>query len=83
MRNVLNLMIQHRIGCVLIVEQGRPVGIFSERDALVRLNTRAAELADRPIAVMREYVTLQATEAAQLTLPPPPTSNAGVNSGRY
>jgi CBS domain-containing protein len=53
-RDVLTLMIQHRIGCVLIVEQGQPVGIFSERDALVRLNTRAHELADRAIA---EFMT--------------------------
>ncbi len=53
-RDVLDLMIKHRIGCVLIVEQGQPVGIFSERDALVRLNTRASELADRSIA---EFMT--------------------------
>lgn len=48
--DVLHLLVQHQIGCVFVVEDERPVGVFSERDALLRLNTRAEEFDARPIA---------------------------------
>ncbi len=51
---VLHEMATNRIGCVMIVDGGQPVGIFSERDALLKLNTEAASLGDRPIA---EFMT--------------------------
>lgn len=47
---VLNLLVEESIGCVLVVDNGKLVGIFSERDALMRLNTEAAQFADRPIS---------------------------------
>jgi CBS domain-containing protein len=51
---VLDLLIRESIGCVL-VQQGRElVGIFTERDALLKLNTQADELRDRPIS---EFMT--------------------------
>lgn len=47
---VLKLMVETSIGCVTIVDQqGRLAGIFSERDALMRLNTEAAHRYDHPI----------------------------------
>jgi len=46
---VLELLVEKRVGCAIIVEGGAVVGIFSERDALFRLNTDAAALADRPV----------------------------------
>lgn len=48
--NVLATMVDSRIGCVLVVENGKMVGIFTERDALMRLNTDAAKLSDKPIS---------------------------------
>jgi len=51
---VLHQMATNRIGCVLVVDGGKPVGIFSERDALLKLNTEAAALSDRPIS---EFMT--------------------------
>ena len=51
---VLHEMAANRIGCVMIVDDGKPVGIFSERDALMKLNTEAATLSDRPIS---EFMT--------------------------
>jgi len=33
-----------------VVEQGKLVGIFTERDVLMKLNDRAAELGDRPVS---------------------------------
>lgn len=51
---VLDLLIAKGIGCVLVVEDETLVGIFSERDVLLRLNINATELRDRPI---REFMT--------------------------
>jgi CBS domain-containing protein len=52
--DVLRLMVKHRIGCVMVADRNRPLGIFSERDALRKINTNAAELAARPV---REFMT--------------------------
>jgi len=46
----LKLMIDRRIGCIVVVDGERLLGIFSERDALLRLNVDAAKMADRPIS---------------------------------
>lgn len=51
---VLDLMIAERIGCVLVVDEGQLVGIFSERDALLRLNVQAESLRQRPV---KEFMT--------------------------
>lgn len=48
--DVLRLMVDRRIGCVLVVQDDRLLGIFSERDALLKLNIDAARLGDRPVA---------------------------------
>lgn len=63
--DVLRLLVDRSVGCVVVVERGstgdagqeRVVGIFSERDALIRLNTEAAQLGDRPIS---EFMTAPA-----------------------
>jgi CBS domain-containing protein len=47
---VLKTMVDERIGCVMIVDRGKLAGIFSERDALMKLNTDAARFLDRPIS---------------------------------
>ncbi|HEX4129485.1 MAG TPA: CBS domain-containing protein [Pirellulales bacterium] len=56
---VLDLLVGQSIGCVLVVDSQRSqadriVGIFSERDALLRLNTEWQSLGDRPVA---EFMT--------------------------
>jgi CBS domain-containing protein len=48
--DVLNRMVEHQVGCVLVTRGEQIVGIFSERDALDRLNVDFASLADRPIS---------------------------------
>jgi CBS domain-containing protein len=53
-REVINLLAGRAIGCVLIVKEGRVVGIFSERDALCKVGTRAKELGDHPVS---EFMT--------------------------
>jgi CBS domain-containing protein len=52
--DVVRLLAERRIGCVVVAEGNRPLGIFSERDALRKLNTDCARLADRPV---REFMT--------------------------
>ena len=47
---VLKKMVGETIGCVMVVDAGKLVGIFSERDALMKLNTDAPKLLTRPIA---------------------------------
>jgi CBS domain-containing protein len=51
---VLRLMVERKIGCVVVARGVRPVGIFSERDALRKLGSSAAELASRPVS---EFMT--------------------------
>jgi CBS domain-containing protein len=47
---VLDKMVGETIGCVMVVEGDNLVGIFSERDALMKLNTDAEKFKDRPIS---------------------------------
>ncbi len=53
-RRVLQLMNENSVGCVGIVKEGRLVGVFSERDALLKLGTDAASLGDYPVS---EFMT--------------------------
>lgn len=50
LRDVLNLLVKQRIGCAFVVDSGELIGIFTERDALTRVGTEAAELGDCPIS---------------------------------
>jgi CBS domain-containing protein len=52
--DVLRLMVEHGIGCVVVTDRDRAIGIFSERDALREINTEGAALAVRPV---REFMT--------------------------
>ena len=47
-------MVERKIGCVVVADGSTPVGIFSERDALRKLNTEAPELAGHPVS---EFMT--------------------------
>jgi len=52
---VLKLMYDHSVGCAVVAdEEGRPIGVFSERDALMRLGPDVGALGDRAI---REFMT--------------------------
>lgn len=50
----LSLMVERSVGCVLIVVDGLLAGIFSERDALLRLGPEGVSLHDQPIV---KYMT--------------------------
>lgn len=49
-REAMRVLTEQRIGCVLVMEGQELKGIFSERDALLRLNVEAAALAARPVS---------------------------------
>ncbi|MGE0608054.1 MAG: CBS domain-containing protein [Pirellulales bacterium] len=51
---VLKLLVAKSVGCVIVVEQEKVVGIFSERDVLFRLGDQAQALGGEPI---RKYMT--------------------------
>jgi CBS domain-containing protein len=67
---VLQKMVVERIGCVMIVDAGKLVGIFSERDALMKLNTDAARFLDKPIAqfMTPDPVTLETNDKIAFAL---------------
>ena len=52
--DVLRLMVSRAIGCIVVTENEQMVGIFTERDALLRLNVDAAQHGTRPV---REFMT--------------------------
>jgi CBS domain-containing protein len=53
-RAALQTLSDRQVGCLLVVEQGKLVGIFTERDALLKLGTSAAEFGPRPVS---EFMT--------------------------
>ena len=42
-------MVERTIGCVLVVDEGQLIGIFTERDAVTRIGVNAEKFAERPI----------------------------------
>lgn len=51
---VLKLFVDRSIGCVLVTEESRLIGIFTERDAVIRIGANLDEFGDRPVA---EFMT--------------------------
>ena len=48
-REVLRLLVDNRIGCLLVVEGGKLAGIFTERDVLMKIGEELATLGDKPV----------------------------------
>ena len=67
---VLQRMISESIGCVMIVEGDQLLGIFSEYDALMKINTDAAQMAARPISsvMTSDPITLEAKDKIAFAL---------------
>lgn len=53
-RDAVETMVENNIGCVLVGDGGSVLGIFSERDLLVKLARRMPEAQDEPV---RRYMT--------------------------
>jgi CBS domain-containing protein len=67
---VLKKMVGETIGCVMVVDSGKLVGIFSERDALMKLNVDAPKFATRPISqfMTQNPVTLDTSDKIAFAL---------------
>jgi CBS domain-containing protein len=61
---VLKKMVDERIGCVMVVDGGKLIGIFSEREALIKINIDAPKFLKRPISQFMTAgpVTLEAED---------------------
>jgi len=67
---VLKKMVDETIGCVMVIDKGQLVGIFSERDALMKLNIDAAKFMTKPIAqfMTQQPVTLATNDKIAFAL---------------
>ena len=52
--SVVQLLAERRIGCVPVVDEGKVVGIFSERDLVYRVAPEGAAVLNRPVS---EFMT--------------------------
>jgi CBS domain-containing protein len=59
--DAVNVMNDHHVGCVLVIEDGCPVGIFSERDVLVRV---VAAYRDPRQTLVRDVMTTRLYSAS-------------------
>ncbi|MEX2092838.1 MAG: CBS domain-containing protein [Pirellulales bacterium] len=67
---VLKKMVDETIGCVMVVDKGQLVGIFSERDALMKLNVDAVKFFTKPISqfMTQQPVTLETSDKIAFAL---------------
>ena len=48
-REVIDIMVEYSIGCALVVEDGQIQGVFTERDAVLKLNTDYQSMLERRV----------------------------------
>lgn len=62
--DAVHLLVQHGIGAVVVVDDGGPVGIFTERDLLRFMATEAPDLERTPVSdlMTRDLVTAAPTD---------------------
>jgi CBS domain-containing protein len=65
--DAVNVMVEHKVGAAIVLENGRPIGIFSERDVMTRVLSRKLDPATTPVAeVMTSPVVPIASDADPL-----------------
>ena len=67
---VLGKMVTEKIGCVMVMDGDKLIGIFSERDALMKLNVDTPRLASKPISqfMTASPVTLETSDKIAFAL---------------
>jgi CBS domain-containing protein len=63
-------MKEHRVGCILVIDQGQLVGIFSERDFLLKVAGSSRGLDEIPLSevMTRQPVTLSPEHSIRFAL---------------
>ena len=72
--NATEIMNQYEIGCMVITENGKPVGIMTERDILKRVvserrdpaKTKLYEVMSKPLVTVKPHITI--TSAARIMI---------------
>ncbi len=66
----IRLLAARNIGCVLVASGAKLLGIFSERDALLRIGNQYLEFADRPVSefMTRDPQTLTTADSIAFAL---------------
>ncbi|MDX9754924.1 MAG: CBS domain-containing protein [bacterium] len=49
-KTAMELMIKHKIGAVLVVDENQLIGIFTERDVVTKIANQFTDLANQPIS---------------------------------
>lgn len=67
---VIQKMVDASVGCVIVVEGDEVKGIFTERDALMKVNADIATLRDKPVETMMtpDPITLKASDGIAFAL---------------
>ena len=48
--DAVNVMVEHKVGAAIVLENGRPIGIFSERDVMTRVLSRKLDPNTTPVS---------------------------------
>jgi CBS domain-containing protein len=62
--DAVDVMARHRVGAVVVVERGRLVGIFTERDLMLRVVKPQREIALTPVRDVMTADVMTVTEAS-------------------
>lgn len=65
-KDVVNLMNEHEIGCLVVEENGEPVGIVTERDLLKRVLAKSKELRNMKVREIMSEPVLSVTPNVEI-----------------
>jgi CBS domain-containing protein len=68
--DAVRMMAAHNVGIVIVMEDARPVGVFSERDVVRRVVDRGLDPAQTPVrdVMTRDIITAEADEDYQVAM---------------
>ncbi len=68
--DAVRMMAAHNVGIVIVMEDARPVGVFSERDVVRRVVDRGLDPARTPVrdVMTRDIITAEADEDYQVAM---------------
>ena len=69
-RDAVRLMCERKVGCIIVMEDDRMEGVFTERDLLTKVTSQKGARLDAPLGevMTREPVTLSETDSIAVAL---------------